>query len=411
MKYVIIGNGVAGITAAETIRRFDESGDISIISDETFPPYCRPMISNFLEGSVPEEKLPIRGKDFYDKNRINPVLGVRAASVDTDAGLVTTKDGKTYPYDRLLLACGADPKGIDAQGANLENIFFMRNIDHVRNMISALPRVKNALVLGGGLVGFKAAYSLLKRGISVTMLIRSGYPLSMQVDETAGQMIQKVLQDHGLTVRTGVSAEAFEGNGRVRRAVLSDGNRIDCDMVVIGKGVFPARGFVPAGRIDTDAGILVDQYMNTSDESVYAAGDVAEYFDLSRQKHWVNAIWPEAVSQGRVAGMNMTGHPISYRGSLSRNVIRIFDTDVMSAGRVSKRDVDESFRAAEAFDPRRSTYRKLVFDDNILVGFVMVNRVEQGGVLTSLVQSRTPVDVPERCLLDPDFNVSRLMRR
>ncbi|MFW6297607.1 MAG: NAD(P)/FAD-dependent oxidoreductase [Desulfosalsimonas sp.] len=411
MKYVIIGNGVAGVTAAETIRRFDDSGDISIISDETFLPYCRPMISNLLEGALPPEKLPIRGKDFYDKNRINPVLGVRAASVDPDGRIVTTKDGKTYPYDRLLLASGADPKGIDAQGTDLENIFFMRNIGQVKKMVSALPEVKNALVLGGGLVGFKAAYSLLKRGVSVTMLIRSGYPLSMQVDETAGQMIQKVLQDHGLTVRTGVSAEAFEGNGRVRRAVLSDGNRIDCEMVVIGKGVFPAHGFVPVDRINTDAGILVDQYMKTSAEFVYAAGDVAEYFDLSRQKHWVNAIWPEAVSQGYVAGMNMAGHPVSYRGSLSRNVIRIFDTDVMSAGRVSKRDVDGSLRTAEAYDPRRNTYRKLVFEGDILVGFVMVNRVEQGGVLLSFVQSRMPVDIPERCLLDPDFNISRLMRR
>ncbi|MFP3998381.1 MAG: NAD(P)/FAD-dependent oxidoreductase [Desulfobacterales bacterium] len=411
MKYVIIGNGVAGVTAAETIRRFDDSGDISIISDETFLPYCRPMISNLLEGALPPEKLPIRGKDFYDKNRINPVLGVRAASVDPDSRIVTTKDGKTYPYDRLLLASGADPKGIDARGTDLENIFFMRNIGQVKKMVSALPEVKNALVLGGGLVGFKAAYSLLKRGVSVTMLIRSGYPLSMQVDETAGQMIQKVLQDHGLTVRTGVSAEAFEGNGRIRRAVLSDGNRIDCEMVVIGKGVFPAHGFVPVDRINTDAGILVDQYMKTSAEFVYAAGDVAEYFDLSRQKHWVNAIWPEAVSQGYVAGMNMAGHPVSYRGSLSRNVIRIFDTDVMSAGRVSKRDVDGSLRTAEAYDPRRNTYRKLVFEGDILVGFVMVNRVEQGGVLLSFVQSRMPVDIPERCLLDPDFNISRLMRR
>ncbi|MFW6011479.1 MAG: NAD(P)/FAD-dependent oxidoreductase [Desulfosalsimonas sp.] len=411
MKYVIIGNGVAGVTAAETIRRFDESGDISIISDETSLPYCRPMISNLLEGSVPENRLLIRGKDFYEKNRINRVLGVRASSVDTGSRTVITGDGEKHPYDRLLIACGADPKGLDAEGSDLENIFFMRNIAQVKKMTKALPQVKNALVLGGGLVGFKAAYSLLKRGVSVTMLIRSGYPLSMQVDERAGRMVQEVLEDHGLTVRTGVSAEAFEGNGRVQKAVLSDGDRIDCDMVVIGKGVFPARGFVPAGRIDTDAGILVDQYMNTSDESVYAAGDVAEYFDLSRQKHWVNAIWPEAVSQGRVAGMNMAGQPVSYRGSLSRNVIRIFDTDVMSAGRVSKRDVDDSCRTAEAFDPRRKTYRKLVFKGDILVGFVMVNRVEQGGVLTSLVQSRMPVDISERCLLDPNFNVSRLMRR
>ncbi|MFO7930694.1 MAG: NAD(P)/FAD-dependent oxidoreductase [Thermodesulfobacteriota bacterium] len=410
MKYVIIGNGVAGVTAAETIRQHDASGDISMISDETFPPYCRPMISNFLEGAVPSEKLPIRGKDFYDKNRITPVLGSRAAFLDPDSCMVTTKDGRQLPYDRLLIACGADPRRLDAGGTELENIFFMRNINQVRQMIDALPQVKNALVLGGGLVGFKAAYSLLRRGVSVTMLIRSGYPLSMQVDETAGRMIREVLQSHGLTVRTGVSVEAFEGSGRVEKALMSDGNRTACDMAVIGKGVFPAHGFVPVDRIKTDAGILVDENMHTSASGIYAAGDVAEYFDLSRQKHWVNAIWPEAVSQGRVAGMNMAGHRISYRGSLSRNVIRMFDTDVMCAGRVSERDVDESCRTATAFDPRRNTYRKLVFEGNILVGFVMVNNVEQGGVLTSLVTSRMPVDISDRYLLDPGFNFSRFMR-
>ncbi len=411
MKYVIIGNGVAGITAAESVRQYDPRGDISIIADETFPPYCRPMISHLLEGAVPREKLPIRGKDFYEKNRITPVLGTRASSLDTERRIVVDENGQKHSYDRLLLACGADPRDIRAEGQDLENIFFMRNIGQVNKMISSLPRVENALVLGGGLVGFKAAYSLLRRGISVTMLIRSGYPLSMQVDETAGEMIQKVLQENGLTVRTGVSVEAFEGNGRVSKALLSDGNRISCDMAIIGKGVFPAHGFVPTDRIRTDAGILVDGHMQTSQPGVYAAGDVAEYFDLARQRHWVNAIWPEAVSQGRVAGMNMAGQPISYRGSLSRNVIRMFDTDIMSAGRVSPRDLDDNCRTAAAFDPKRNTYRKLVFEENILVGFVMINHIEQGGVLTSFIQSRMPVDIPERSLLDPGFNFSRLMRR
>ncbi|MCF8093843.1 MAG: FAD-dependent oxidoreductase, partial [Desulfobacteraceae bacterium] len=192
MKYVIIGNGAAGVTAAENIRRFDASGDISVISDETFLPYCRPMISHLLEGSVVPEKLPIRDKDFYEKNRITPVLGTRVFSLDPDRSVVATKDGKAHPYDRLLIACGADPRSIDADGADLENIFFMRNVEQVKQMLNILPRVENALVLGGGLVGFKAACSLLRRGVSVTMLIRSEYPLSMQVDETAGHMIRNV---------------------------------------------------------------------------------------------------------------------------------------------------------------------------------------------------------------------------
>ncbi|MBS3732420.1 MAG: NAD(P)/FAD-dependent oxidoreductase [Desulfobacterales bacterium] len=411
MKHVIIGNGVAGLTAAETIRRMDPDSELTLISDETFLPYCRPMISHLLEGAVPAEKLPIRGKNVYAQNRIEPVLGARATTLDVDRRVVTTADGKTHAYDRLLLACGADPRQIDAQGRDLENIFFMRTVQQVRQMLAVLPEVGHALVLGGGLVGFKAAYSLLRRGIAVTMLIRSGYPLSMQVDETAGRMIQAVLQANGLTVRTGASVEAFEGNGRVRMAHLSDGTRVSCDMAVIGKGVFPAHGFVPADRIHTDAGILVDDNMQTSVSGVYAAGDIAEHMDIARQRSWVNAIWPEAVSQGRVAGMNMAGEIVSYRGSLSRNVIRVFDTDVMTAGRVSPRDIDETCRQFSARDLRRNIYRKLVFSDNILVGFAMINDIEQGGALTALIQSRRPVEVEPERLMEPGFNIGRLMAR
>ena len=411
MKHVIIGNGVAGLTAAETIRRMDPESEITLISDETFLPYCRPMISHLLEGAVPAEKLPIRGKNVYAQNRIEPVLGTRAAALDVERRVVTTEDDKTHAYDRLLLACGADPRQIDAQGRDLKNIFFMRTVEQVRQMLEVLPEVNHALVLGGGLVGFKAAYSLLRRGITVTMLIRSDYPLSMQVDETAGQIIQAVLQANGLTVRTGTSVAAFEGNGRVRMAHLSDGSRVSCDMAIIGKGVFPAHGFVPADRIRTDAGILVDDNMQTSVSGVYAAGDIAEHMDIARQRSWVNAIWPEAVSQGRVAGMNMAGQIVSYRGSLSRNVIRMFDTDVMTAGRVSPRDIDETCREFSARDPRRNTYRKLVFRDNMLVGFAMINDIEQGGLLTALIQSRRPVEVEPARLMDPGFNIGRLMTR
>lgn len=411
MNYVIIGNGVAGVTAAEAIRQIDARGQITMISDETHPPYCRPMISNLLEGAVDVSRLPIRGPDFYDRLSITPALGSRVTSLDVNARTVTTKDGQILAYDRLLIAAGADPRPLDAQGLDLKNIFFMRNIAQVQEMIAALADTRHALVLGGGLVGFKAAYSLLKRNIGVTMLIRSGYPLSMQVDETAGEMIQQVLCDHGLTVRTGISVTAFEGSGRVQTAHLSDGSQVQCDMAIIGKGVFPAHGFVPTDRIDTDAGILVDDHMATSAPGIYAAGDVAEHIDIARRKRWVNAIWPEAAAQGRVAGFNMAGQALAYRGSLSRNVMRMFDTDVMTAGRVSPRDTDESCRFFSARDPGRQTYRKLVFQDQILVGFVMINQIEQGGVLTSLIQSRTPVKISAHHLLDPGFNVSRIFAR
>jgi nitrite reductase (NADH) large subunit len=188
MNYVILGNGVAGIHAAETIRQLDPNGKITMISDEVFPPYCRPMISMVLEGSVPPEKLPIRPSSFYEEFKIEPVLGNRVSAVDADNRAVSV-NGKVYPYDKLLIATGADPRRMKAEGLELKNIFFMRTETHVRQMLATLPTVRKALVLGGGLVGFKASYGLLRRGIQVTMLIRSGYPLSMQVDPEAGRLI------------------------------------------------------------------------------------------------------------------------------------------------------------------------------------------------------------------------------
>jgi NAD(P)H-nitrite reductase large subunit len=444
MNHVIIGNGVAGIQAAEAVRRSDPAGSITLIGDETFPPYCRPMISLVLEGKIKPEKLPIRSASFYDDLNITPVLGKRVTGIDAENRKVLIRsktsgdslssamltghvcevlnairddaeaESRTeIAFDRLLIASGADPRPVKAEGLNLKNIFFMRTEHHVRQMSDVLPEVKNALVLGGGLVGFKAAYGLLRRSISVTMLIRSDYPLSMQADETAGSMILDELLKQGLKVRSGVEATAFEGPGNVRHAYLSDGTAIPCDMVVVGKGVTPAISFVPRDKIRTDLGIRVNEYMETSVPGIFAAGDVAETLDIARNTPWVNAIWPEAAAQGRIAGMNMAGRAVAYRGSLSRNVIRIFGLDVMTGGVVNpspKQKTDESvYETFSMGDPRRKTYRKLVFRDDKLAGMVMVNDIEQGGVLLSLIQNQRTISIPKAAMLEPSFNYRQLM--
>lgn len=409
MHYVIIGNGVAGTVAAETLRRFDPDGDITMISDEIGPPYCRPMISLYLEGSVSENALPIRADNFYDTLDITQVLGSRVVSLDSDNKKVHTADDQTLSYDKLLIATGGDPRPAKADNEALANIFFMRTQSHVKQMLTVLPNAKKALVLGGGLVGFKAAYGLLRRGIKVTMLIRSPYPLSMQVDETAGHMVRNVLENRGLNVRVGAQVASFDGDTRVQEAILTDGSKLACDLAVIGKGVFPAHDFLPKDKIAVDAGILVNGRMQTSDPDIYAAGDVAEYIDIARQKPWVNAIWPEAVIQGEIAGMNMAGRPYNYAGSLSRNVIRIFDTDVMTSGLVSPSSDDTDIQVMSHIDPKRATYRKLVFREDRLIGFALVNRIEQGGVLTALIRSQQPVAIAKNSLLAPDFNFSKLM--
>jgi NAD(P)H-nitrite reductase large subunit len=408
MKYSIIGNGIAGVCAAETIRQLDRDAEITLIGDETFPPYSRPMISLVLDGSLPPEKLPIRSSSFYDDLKITPVLGNRVSEIDVDRRYLNTTDGMSIAYDKLLIATGADARPVIAEGADLKNIFYMRTEAHIRNIIEYLPSAKTALVLGGGLVGFKAAHGLLKRGLKVTLLITSGYPLSMQVDEAAGQMILAELLKYGLTVRVGTSVTAFEGNGKVERAHLSDHSILSCDMVIVGKGVSPSLAFVPKEKIKIDHGIVVDHHLQTTTPGIFAAGDVAAAIDIARKARWVNAIWPEAAVQGGIAGANMAGRNVVYRGSVSRNVMRVIDLDVMTLGLVNPPD-NAGYKVMATADHRCGRYRKLVFRDDVLVGAMLINDIAQGGILLSLIQNETPLNIPDRMLMDPSFNYGKLI--
>ncbi len=408
MKHVIIGNGIAGVCAAEAIRMLDATADITLIGDETFPPYSRPMISHVLDGSQPHGKLPIRSAHFYDDQKISALLGRRAGGIDVANRQVMLADDTRIDFDRLLIATGADPRPLSVEGMDLKNVFYMRTQDHAKKQVAALDGARRAVVLGGGLVGFKAAYGLLKRGLAVTMLITSGYPLSMQVDETAGHMILNELVRHGLTVEVGVSVCAFEGNGSVQAAVTDVGTRLPCDMVIIGKGVLPACRFIPRAQIDVDLGVVVDEHLQSCVPGIYAAGDVAEMVDIARGCPWVNALWPEAACQGRVAGLNMAGRPVAYPGSLSRNVMRVFDLDVLTVGNANPRE-DAGCRVLQAGGAAQGCYRRLVLRDDVLVGAVMINRVEQGGVLRALIENRMAIRVSPESLMTPGFNFGRLL--
>ena len=204
----------------------------------------------------------------------------------------------------------------------------------------------------------------------------------------------------------GVEVTGFKGADTVTGAFLSDGSEISCDLVIVGKGVLPSISFVPRDRIQVDLGIVVDDHLQTSCPGIYAAGDVAESMDIARKTRWVNAIWPEAVSQGRIAGMNMAGRAVAYKGSLSRNVIRIFDLDILAAGWANAPD-DGRFTVLSEHNRRLNTYRRLVFEEDSLIGATLVNRIETGGMLMAMIQSEIPIRISKKKLLEPLFPLNR----
>ena len=409
MKYLIIGNGVAGIQAAETLREIDTTSTIIMVSKENTIPYSRPLISYIVSGELEDREIFIRPEDYYEKLKIETYLGKTVRNVDVENRKVFLESGESIGWDRLLIATGADPRVMKVDGSDLGNIFFLRNLDDAVNIVKSCDSgARKAIVLGGGLVGFKAAYGLLKRGIDVSILITSPYPLSQVADTRSGQLIRKTLEDYGLAVEVGKSVKAFEGrDGKVCGALLNDGQRVDCDLVVVGKGVDPAISFLKDSGVNINRGILVDENLRSSVPDIYAAGDVAEAPDIVWRDNRVNAIWPVAAEQGRVAAYNMLGIERRYQGSLGRNVIRIFDLDFMAGGIINPPDEDR-YEVLSVYNEKEKKYKKLVFEEDRLVGMVLVNCVEQGGVLLNLIAQRRNLSSRKKELLDREDYYSML---
>jgi nitrite reductase (NADH) large subunit len=408
MKYLVIGSGVCGVQAAETIRRHDPDSPITLIGGETFLPYCRPMITLVLGGKIRPEQMIIRDQNFFTSFRIHPVAGEWVEQIDLENRQVLTDKGRSYSFDRLLIATGANPKRIELEGADLKNVFHLRSEAHVESIVHSLASAKTALVLGCGLVGLKAALELLHRGLQVTVVEKLSHPLPVIVDEKAGKMIFRQLEKMGIKVITGVEIGALGGKAEVKEALLSDGSRIACDVLISAVGVQPATELVPAGSIRVNDGILVNQYLETTVPGIYAAGDVAESYDVAHGERRVNAIWPVAVEQGVVAGMNIAGREVLYQGSVGRNVFRIDGMDIVAGGIVNP-SRSKNYEICSAEDYRRGTYRMLVFRDEIPVGFLMVNDIEQAGVFLSLIQRKISVNHHKDRLLDPSFNFKQLL--
>ncbi len=408
MRHVIIGTGIAGTMAAETIRSLDPDGSITLIGDESFLPYCRPMISMLLEGTTPPDRMTIRKANDFRSLDIDLLAGERVSLIRFGEKNLEMTSGKAIPFDRLLIATGANPMDIKADGSDLGNIFSMRNRRDVEAILEVLPNVNSALVIGGGLVGLKAAHALNGRGVSVTMVEKLSHPLPLVTDRKSGIVIARRLEAMGIALKMGVTVTAFEGDGRVREALLDDGSRVSCDLVVVAVGSRPAVPSMEDGRIRVGQGILVDDFLETDEKGIYAAGDVAEAMDVVFGQRKVNGIWPVAGEQGLVAGMNMAGRNVPYRGGMGRNVVRIGDLDMLSGGLVNP-PPEGGYEILEEEDRRRKTYRKLVFEGDVLKGLVMLNRVEKGGVLLALMERQMPITLLKERLLDPRFDFSMLL--
>lgn len=415
-RYVIIGASAAGVTAAETLRRYDASAEIVMVSDEKLV-YSRPLLSYYLAGKLDEDQLLYRPRDFFERYKIK-ALFTRAVGLDTEKSQVHLQDGTTVAYDKLLLATGASPRFPALEGLKERSgVFGLRKLEEdAKAILSWLPKAKRAVVLGGGLVGLKAAEALQGRGLAVTVLIDSPHALSQMLDESSARIFERIFEQNGVTIRTKAKPVAVLGKQQVEGVQLASGEVFACDLVVVGKGVDPNLELLKDTKLRKDYGVFVDDYLGTSIENIYAAGDVAQARDVVRGEPWINALWPCAVEQGRIAALNMLGQETVYRGSMRMNSVQFFGVPVISAGLAVLTPGPLGGRSGEhdetlEFQPAPGIYRKIFLKDDTIVGFVLVGDVpiEAAGVLRILMERRVDIAPIKEELLELGPDLGRVL--
>lgn len=407
MKYVIIGNGIASIGAIEGIRKVDTENEILVIGAEDSPAYGRPLISYLLAGKIGPDRLALRPQEFYDKSNVSLKLGTRVETIDTNAKTVATDKGETIEYENLLIATGGIPFTPPIPGSEGTDVYNFTNLEHAQTLISKAKDIKRAVVIGGGLIGLKAGESLFDRGVDVTILELSPRILSLAFDENAASLAGGRLAEVGLNVRCGVSAKEIQrdADGNLKGVHLTDGDFLQCDVVVIAIGVVPNYSLAKDSGIAVDRGIKVDDHMRSSAEGVFAAGDVAQAKDLLFGDDRVIPIWTNAYNQGFCAGKNMTGTDTAFSGSLAMNSISFYGLPTISVGTVNPPEDDDSYEIAISLDEKKKSYRKLVFHNDKLVGYVLVGDIDMAGMYTAFVkfQMVVPEDAKKQIMAgEPD---------
>ena len=405
MRYIIIGGSAAGISAVEAIRSIDQTSPIELFSSEGTPFYSRVLLSYYIAGVITKEELHFRPLEFFADNKVKAHLGQRVDKVLPESKSIRMEDGREYPFDRLLIASGSSPKIMEILGKDKKGVVVMRNIDHAQEIVNRVEEMKTACVLGGGLIGLRTGYALSVRGVKVKIIVKSSHVLSQMLDQESAEMIQGTMRQHGIDIRTGRDAVEIIGRESVEGIILDDGERINCQLVVIGKGVQPNVDFLSSTQIKVNEGIVADEAMMTSVPDIYVAGDVAETYDLTTGRTSVNAIWPCAFEQGRVAGLNMAGKKAKYEGSFRMNSLDFYGLPVISMGitRIDGNGFQHFQKKTE------NTYRKLVLRDGRIVGAILVGQVQKAGILATLLKKRVNVSDIIPLLMSHRLNFAELL--
>ncbi|MGA1874177.1 MAG: NAD(P)/FAD-dependent oxidoreductase [bacterium] len=393
LNIVIIGNSAAGLSAAETVRRYSRESKITMISDEPHHPYMRCLLTEVLAGQKTLSHLYYKPLPFYEEHNIRLLKNTQAVSIIPDREKAILKDGQEVTYDRLLVATGAADIPLGIEGEVLGGIYHLRTYSQAEAAAGAAETSHTAVVIGAGLVGLHAAYALRGRGLEVTIVDAAPHLLINQLDRESAAIMERELMKEGIRCLFGLRPKAFwpgQGKNRLGSLVTDHDREIAADMAVVSVGVRPRVELIEKAGGEVGSGIKVDPFLKTSLPDIYAAGDCIEIRDALSGKSLPSALWPLAVEQGRFAALNLLGEKRPYPSPLlSMNATQIGRIPLISVGCVNHDTCGEQLMYK---DSSGKSHRKFFIRDDVLAGYILMGGDVQGaGIYTDLVKKRRPI--------------------
>lgn len=414
MRYVIIGASAAGLATAEAIRKADLQGTVTLLTEEAYMPYSRPSISYYLKGKVKKSDMALRKPSFYKEKKIDVVTGCKVTAIDTENK--TVKAGrKSYPYDKLCLCTGSKPfvppmENVKGK-ANALTFLDLMAVENVKKVAGSSTR---AVVIGAGLIGMKAAEGLVKICKSVDVVELSPRVLPSILDAQSSKLVKKHLENNGIKFHLGNTVVKATSKGKQITAVtLKDGKKLPCDLLILAVGVRPQTELAEKAGLEVNRGIITDtQTMQTSNGDIYAAGDCCVSVDMLDGSKKIIALWPNAVQQGNVAGAQMAGEDVTVGGTYSVNAIDFFELRICTCGLINA----QGEQYTEKVKKSGETYKRLVFEGDRLVGYVLINSSQNAGIYTNLISNKVSIDSlqgdimeePSVFLFDRDTRITKL---
>ncbi|GBE01937.1 NADH-dependent phenylglyoxylate dehydrogenase subunit epsilon [bacterium BMS3Bbin06] len=386
MKTVIIGNGVAAVSAVEAIRKRDRNCEITVLSKEGEIAYTPCFLARYVSGEIGKDKLYMRESNFYDENQINTLFNVAVNEVNPGDNTVSLSDGRELVYDRLLLAAGSKPVVPQLPGIEGDGVFFFRTLPDAERIISAVREAEGVVVMGAGFIGLEIAEALSKTGHRVTVVEKEDRVLPRMLDGEVAGILEKHIKAEGINIITGRTIESVKRGGgkqRLEGVVLDKGESISCKVLIVSVGVRPNLEMIRNSSLKTGAGVMTDNRMRTNIPNIYAAGDIAEMevYGVSR----VNPVHINAVAGGEVAGCNMVGAEKVFESHLEdMNVVTLFGLPVLSLG------IQKGDRVLKRADSR-GIVKIYLGEDERIKGVQLIGDTIRGGIYLSLMRRGVPL--------------------